>query len=185
MHSERFGQRKPRFEARGEHLALSNYPVTYELLLPRALLPLHRWCVSISKLCEVTHVRVTALTRSSPRRLSSIEKQERTGLGGVSEKPTYLETDKLGAQIIREMGDECRARTIPFVLVTRISTLHEAMVSSGHKSLDVSRALTNAKFKIPDDNHDNEAANGALAWEIAQFLLSSGLLPTNSSPVDR
>jgi hypothetical protein len=75
------------------------------------------------------------------------------------------------------MGNESRKHEIPFALLTRMEPLHQALVRNGYKSLDVSQALANGKFKIPNDNHDNEAANGVLAGGIGRFPQTSNLLP--------
>jgi hypothetical protein len=45
-------------------------------------------------------------------------------------------------------------------------------------SVNVTGPLANPKFALPDDlAHINEAGNGALAWEIANFLRKNRLLP--------
>ena len=185
MHSERFGQSKPRFEARGDQLVLSNYPVSYELILPRALLPLHRWCVSHSKLCEISHVRVGKLARDSLRRAPRDRASTSTGIAGASKSQATTDTHKLGARIVEEMARECRDLGISFAMVTRVASLHDTMRQGGHQSLNVGGALAHPRLRIPEDNHDNEAANAVLVDEIARFLTASGLLPAGHFPEGR
>lgn len=177
MHSNRFGRDKPRFVLNGEQLTLTNYPVPYNLPLPRALLPIHSWCVSQSKLCELLHVRGAAFIKDSSHVLSNIRQASTEGPSSLSITRPESDTRELGARIVTEIGDECRKRAVSFALVTRIGSLHEALARNGHKSLEVSRALASDKFKIPNDNHDNEAANDVLASEIGRFLQTSNLLP--------
>lgn len=177
MYTNRFGRDKPRFVLNGERLTLTNYPVPYKLPLPRPLLPIHFWCVSQSKLCELFHVRGAALLKYSSDIMSSDQRASTEQPDKLSIKPSESDARELGVRIVTEMGNECRKREIPFALVTRMDPLHQALVRNGYKSLDVSQALANGKFKIPNDNHDNEAANNVLAGEIGHFLQTSHLLP--------
>ena len=177
MHSNRFGQDKPRFVLTGERLTLTNYPVPYKLPLPRALLPIHYWCVSQSKVCELLHVRGAAFMKDSSYGTSRIKQASTERPDRLSITPSESDTRELGSRIVTEMGNECRKRDIPFALVTRIRSLHEALVRNGHRSLEVSQVLANEKFKIPNDNHHNEAANEVLAREMGRFLQTSNLLP--------
>lgn len=182
MHPRRFGQNKPRFEERGEQLVLSNYPVEYSLILPRSLLPLHRWCVNRSKLCELVHARAAMLIRDSLHQASRDIGPNENHMTGVSRPPTETDTHKLGARIVHEMASECKALGISFAVVTRVASLHKAMLTGGQQSLDISKALADEKFRIPGDNHDNEAANRVLTSEIARFLQASGLVPGKHFP---
>jgi hypothetical protein len=177
MHSNRFGQDKPRFVLNGERLTLTNYPVRYNFPLPRYLLPIHSWCVSQSKVCELLHFRGTTFMKNSSDVMSSVTQAGTERPDRLSIQRFESDTHELGSRIVAEMGNECRNREIPFALVTRISSLHETLVKHGYKSLDVSQALANREFKIPNDNHDNEAANDVLAREIGRFLTTSNLLP--------
>jgi hypothetical protein len=56
--------------------------------------------------------------------------------------------------------------------------LHKSSIEAGLHSLDVTKALDNPTFPLSEElQHVNEAGNGVLAWQIAQFLVQKGLIP--------
>jgi hypothetical protein len=84
---------------------------------------------------------------------------------------------KLGEAIIFEMNSEASRCGAKFVLVNEIRRLHAAAVDKGLFSINVTEALSNRKFSLPDNlKHINESGNGVLAWEIAQFLKTNELI---------
>jgi len=65
-----------------------------------------------------------------------------------------------------------------FVLITSIDELHQSALNHGIRSVDVSSALSNSTFPLPDKlTHINEAGNGALAWEIVNYFNNNKLIP--------
>ena len=91
--------------------------------------------------------------------------------------------DDLGEQLVREMDKESIAHGATFILVTRISELHESFIKTGKLSINIDRALSNMQLRIPNDTHCNEPANGVIAWEIAQFLETRGIVPNQDRHV--
>jgi hypothetical protein len=52
------------------------------------------------------------------------------------------------------------------------------MGERGVPSLEVGGVLGNPLYPLPEDlAHINESGNGALAWEIAQHLRDTGMVP--------
>ena len=86
---------------------------------------------------------------------------------------------ELGEALVYAIYKESLAHGAIFVLVTQIKELHEGALKRQILSLDVSRALSNPCFALPDNlQHINESGNGVLAWEIAKFLQAYQLIPT-------
>ena len=84
----------------------------------------------------------------------------------------------LAEAILKQLDTEAKAVGAQFVLVTGLPRLHRESLKLGMTSLDVSGPLDNTRFALPKNlDHINEAGNGVLAWEIAQFLTRSGLIP--------
>lgn len=80
--------------------------------------------------------------------------------------------------ILQAMHQESAARNATFVLATQMPELHALAQAAGLRSLDVSRSMRNPAFALPDGlAHFNEAGNGVMAWEIAQYLAREGLAP--------
>lgn len=78
--------------------------------------------------------------------------------------------------ILMAMDAECAARNAVFVLLTQMPELHGLAQAVGLRSLDLTVPMRNNRFPLPDGlAHFNEAGNGVLAWEVAQYLQREGL----------
>jgi hypothetical protein len=98
--------------------------------------------------------------------------------------PEYKrEAQILAEAILAAMDKRCKERGARLVLLTGVEALHKAALAQGVPSLNVTGALDNPLFKLPDGlAHFNEAGNGALAWELANFLIRSKLVPEAHLP---
>lgn len=175
MHSERWGQSKPRFNLVDGKLVLSNCPVVTKTTSLSRLGKLDRFLTAHSAAYQIFRA---ALASNNPvDRASAQEKQDEKDLQNDAFK---TELYGLGEAIISEMHDEAAKHGAEFVLVTQIEPLHEAALKRKMFSLDVLEALSNDRFVLPAPlGHINESGNGVLAWEIANFLKAKQLIPTS------
>jgi hypothetical protein len=181
MHTERFGQQKPRFKLIDDRLVLLNSPVASAALrspegasAPRRM---HRWFREHSNAYELARNTAVRWMGDQPRQ--PIEQQDAENLKSESFKNELFE---LGEAIVHAMHEEAADHGAIFVLVTEIAELHDALVERNVPSVNVARALENSTFPLPDGlEHINEAGNGVLAWEIAQYLLARHLIPVQYS----
>jgi hypothetical protein len=168
MHSERFGKSKPRFVFIDGNLAVRNSPVQARSVFRNV----HDWFVRNSRAYEFFTIllgsdRQTALARKQVDEQNSTDELFRR------------ELHKLGEAIINTMHEESSSHGATFVLVTQVNQLYQATLKKQIFSLDVSEALSNEKYRLPDNlAHINEAGNGVLAWEIATFLRKNQLIPS-------
>ncbi|MBM4459436.1 MAG: hypothetical protein FJ011_17040 [Chloroflexi bacterium] len=177
MYTERFGKQKPRFVLKDGKLTLTNSPVpspAADAQPASAPKQIHRWLADQSVLYRIIVAGALQAIRPTAPPASSAPGEE------MSETPEAFvrEMLELGAAIVFEMHDASARRGAQFVLVTQIPELHDAALRRSLPSLDVTSALANRAFDLPDDlGHINEAGNGALAWEIAAFLVRERLIP--------
>lgn len=156
MHTVRFGKSKPKFELRGEKLTLVNHPVVE---LPR----------------KEQHVLYSAVWR----RLIMLFVNSEDAQNAENMKDPYFraELHKIGQAIIMEMKNFSNRNNSSFLLVTHIPELIEFSRISGVHVLNVTDALSNPLFGLPDGlQHINEAGNGVLAWEIQKFIRANELV---------
>jgi hypothetical protein len=150
----KWGREKPKFELTDGELVLTNSPVPPEIL--PGDVPLLR------------HLKLYNLTRKCVRDLTHDSEDE------VDDS----ELDVLAEALIAAMHKESIAKGAEFVLVTQVDQLHKSSIEAGLHSLDVTKALDNPTFPLSEElQHVNEAGNGVLAWQIAQFLVQKGLIP--------
>jgi hypothetical protein len=169
MHAERFGKKKPRFLLIDGKLALTNSPVVDS---QNTLRKIDAWFERNSKAYGILYNRLVGLI--SQTQLSSKQQDEQNSKDEAFQKELHA----LGAAIIYAMHEDSSKQGAIFVLVTQVEALHQATLDKQILSLDVSRPLSNNKFSLPDDlGHINEAGNGVLAWEIANFLETNRLIP--------
>jgi hypothetical protein len=169
MHTERFGKKKPRFVLIDGKIVLTNSPVADS---QSALRNTHGWFERNSKAYRILYNQLVGLV--SQNQLS----QTRQDQQNLKDEAFRKELHALGAAIIYAMHEESSKHGAVFLLVTQVEELHRATLDKQILSLDVSRPLSNSKFSLPDDlGHINEAGNGVLAWEIANFLQTNRLIP--------
>jgi hypothetical protein len=169
MHTERFGKSKPQFVLIDGKLTLRNSPVIQTKSVFRNV---HDWFVRHSKAYEIVTIllgseRQTAIAQKQREEQNSKDETFRRELHG------------LGQVIINTMHEESSRYGAVFVLVTQIEELHQAALEREIFSIHVSKSLFNQKFRLPGElAHINEAGNGVLAWEIANFLQTNQLIPS-------
>lgn len=183
MHGRRFGKDKPQYQLVSGELALVSRTLSDSSLLPKdSILPsgairtTHRWLRYRSEAYSVLMTGLSDLLRVGRRpdvTLAGNEDKEN------SENPAFREElYALGEALVNEMRNEASRNGADFALITHIPELHEATLMRGTASLDVSAALDNELFDLPENfKHINEAGNGVLAWEIGKFLRANTLVP--------
>ncbi len=83
------------------------------------------------------------------------------------------------------MDQESRDPGARFLLLTKIERLHRECTKMGIDSFDVSSALQNRFYELPNGlQHINESGNGALAWELTKFIRNSGAVPARHWKVE-
>jgi hypothetical protein len=175
MYATRWGKEKPRFLRRDGRLILENSPVPLPKPRHGTLRGLWQWALDHSRTLQIVHSR---LVRPEPQEAGQDAKN-------MEDAAFRQELYALGEELVGAMHDEAATRGIPFVLVTHIEELHRAMHERKVHSLDVSRPLANPAFALPHGlQHINESGNGVLAWEIARYLESSGLIPARHLRAD-
>ena len=177
MYTERFGKQKPRFVLKNGGLTLTNSPVpspTAEAQPGSLPKQIHRWLADQSVVYRIIVTGALQAIRGTAPTASSTPGEEMS----EASEAFVREMLELGAAIVFEMHDASARRGAHFVLVTQVPELHQAALRRPLPSLDVTSALANRAFDLPDDlGHVNEAGNGALAWEIAAFLMEKQLIP--------
>jgi hypothetical protein len=169
MHTKRFGKKKPRFMLINGKIALTNSPMVDR---QSALENVHGWFARNSKAYEILYNRIVGLIGQNQLSQRQQDKQN------LKDEAFKKELHALGAAIIYAMHEDSSKHGATFVLVTQVEKLHQATLNKQILSLDVSRPLSNSKFSLPDGlAHINEAGNGVLAWEIANFLQANRLIP--------
>jgi hypothetical protein len=180
MHTKRFRKAKPRFVRVDGELVLANSPVKKSPELP--LRNMHDWVLRHSNAYATSYkgmMRLVGLVG-----LTSQEQQE-TPLSGkqldeenLKDAAFRKELYDLGEALVYKMQEESLAHGATFLLVTTIKELYETSREKKALTLNVTRALSNPKFRLPKPyTHMNESANGVLAWEIAKFLQTNQLIP--------
>lgn len=86
---------------------------------------------------------------------------------------------ELAEAIAVAMDRESRDHGARFVLVTQVGRLHDAVARHRVLSLDVSEAMSNSAFPLPNGlQHFNECGSGVLGYQIAEFLKRRDLVPS-------
>ena len=150
MHTRRWGGNKPRFWLVQGELMLTGVPVQPPMIFQRS--------------CVVQFFRNVL---------------QRIGNARDEANAAFLqEMIELGDALIIAMDEASHRHGAQFLLVTRMSRLHEAMIKRGVRSLNVRSVLENPAFSFPRGfSHLNEDGNRELASAIAGFLQQAGLIP--------
>jgi hypothetical protein len=159
MHTMRWGSAKPRFVLRPDSLVLTNSPVRRVREAPS---------LAVIRILQSAGQKTDPETGEIP---DSVELKD----------PAFrAELYRLGEAIVFAMQDEASAHHASFMLVTHIDTLYRAAIARKILSMDVREALHNKALELPAPlAHLNEAGNGVLAWQIAEFLKANQLIPRN------
>lgn len=174
MHTSRWGKSKPRFVLQNNKLQLQNSPIKGVIGDAGALGTLHNALYEHSRAYLIFSEILERVTSDAPTaHTQKAEDQKR------QENPEFVEAmNELGGAIVFEMRKESKAHGANFVLITQVSDLASRARSRDIPVLNPEAALDNPLYKPADEaGHPNAAANGVLAWEIAQFLVEQKLLP--------
>ncbi len=179
MHSVRWGKPKPRFELVDGRLVLEPQPAQLEdsfSLLRRV----DEQLVESSPLYRDTSQALMRLIKGSPVVVEQTD-SDRT----ATASPGYVDSIfELGLAILAGIDAESRNRDTQFLVVTEMARLDEVCRQAGIRSFDVAASLANRRFELPDGlEHINEAGNGVLAWEIAQYLSREEIIPASHAKV--
>lgn len=178
MHTKRWGKEKPRFELINGELVLLNSPVKHPPVI-RTRGPgetMRKWMMK--------HSRVYRIVRQAYKRFTDEDIPEdhhdKEDTPRLQDETFRRAMYRLGEEIVFAMDAESRKHGATFVLVTQIDELHQSALDHDILSVNVSAALDNPSFPLPDNlAHINEAGNGVLAWEIAKFLENNNLIPAD------
>ncbi len=175
MHNTRWGKGKPRFLLVDGQLTLTDSPTIAPEQPWRVLHTIHTWSKKASKVYQILYTRLMGIIQ--PPQANKQQQLDKENLNDEEFRKTLYQ---LGKRLVCTMHDESLKRGTTFVLVTHIPELYEAALEQGLFVLNVSEALSNNKFELPDNlKHINECGNGVLAWEIAQFLKNNQLVRSN------
>ncbi len=176
MHTKRWGKQKPRFIINDDELVLINSPVKHSgLMRYNRLREIDQWASRYIELYLVFRGVILNFMRRNINQVSYVEVQKEED---IVDDNFIKDLYRLGDLLIQRIYEESANKDITFVLATKVNELHEAMIAKGILSLNVSRALANDKFPLPDGlSHYNESGHGALAWEITRFLQDNQLIP--------
>lgn len=175
MHATRFGKSKPRFLLVDDELVLTNSPVKDNLpVRPVGFIrKVDYFIVEHSLAYNFLRGGILNLIRPAPTPIGQRQEDSQNS----ADESFMDEMRELGLALILEMQKDSLEHGAEFVLVTNMSDLHSEALEKGILSLDVTAALANPAFSLPDSlKHINESGNGVLAWEIARYLQSEGLI---------
>jgi hypothetical protein len=177
MHTKRWGQEKPRFESINGELVLANSPVKHQPVTRKGRLEkMHRWMINHSRVYRIVHDARKRITNED----GAADKQKKQDELRFQDETFRRGMYQLGAEIVFAMDAESLEQGASFALITQIDELHQSALNHGILSVDVSTALSNSTFPLPDNlAHINEAGNGVLAWEIVKFLKKKKLIPAH------
>ena len=169
LHTVRWGKEKPKFQVKEGNLVLMNSPVTLASGLESKM---HTWLFQNVKLYAILD-RVRKRFKKSPAELN-FEHDEKN----LKDPAFKVKSYTLGARIVQEMNEVAKQQKAAFLVVTQVPDLHERMLAQGIQSIDVTTALDNPGFSLPNGlGHINESGNGVLAREVAKYLKSNRLIP--------
>ena len=169
LHTVRWGKKKPRFQLKEGNLVLMNSPLVLASPLRSKA---HSWLFQNVKIYDVLDRVRKRFTKNSAVLEFKLDEENLKNPGFKAELYT------LGAKIVQEMNEVAKQQRADFLVVTQVPDLHERMFAQGIQSFDVTNALDNPGFSLPNGlGHINESGNGVLAWELAKHLKSNQLIP--------
>ena len=172
MHTERWSKSKPRFLLKEDQLILTNWPVPK--LEPSVTSTVLDFMERHSAVYRVIRWGFIEKLRGTNSDMTPQTQQNRKNQANETFRKQLYD---LGEAIVREMHKTSKEHEANFVVVTSIRELHSFCLKNGIFSLDVSKALSNPKFSLPDKlGHQNESGNGVLAWEIVKYLKTRKLV---------
>lgn len=169
-----WGVAKPRFRLQNGELVLENSPVRHSDSLFARLQRLDSRISAYSQFYGLLRDLVVhfVLAFRQPGSASG-------GAPGFDEEELHT----LAEAILMEMNRLCRLHDIRLLLLTAIERLHDRCKEAGILVHNVSPPMANPLFKLSEElGHFNEAGNGALAWDIAQFLRQERIVPREHIP---
>lgn len=181
MRDKVWGVGKPRFLHKDGKLVLDNSPVTNTGAAFSFARGLDQTLCGWWKTYKIFRdVALFVADEDGPIRMSFQDKKEDTDREPLEYQQ---EAERLAEVLLAAMDKSCKAHNTRLALMTGIEELHKAALALGVPSLNVTGVLDNPLFKLPDRlSHFNEAGNGALAWELANFLIRNQLVPEEHWP---
>ena len=175
MHAVRWGKSKPQFALRDGALV----QVAEPQVASGPLFDLHLWLRQWSVAYQIGSEIVEAVRSGESAAAQDAADAQRL------QDPAFVERmHALGAAIVAEMAAEARAAGAHFLLVTRVASLVERMQARDVDVLDMRRAWRNPDLTLAGDPHPDGAANGILAWELAQYLVARDMLAPQHRKAD-
>ncbi len=168
-----WGVDKPRFRLQNGELVLENTSVRHDSLFDK----LQRLDSRIS-----AYSQFYGLLRDLVVHFVLATRQPGSSSSG---EPDFDEEElhSLAEAIVLEMDRQCRLHGARLLLLTAIQRLHDRSNEAGILVHNVSLPMANPLFKLSEElGHFNEAGNGALAWDIAQFLQQEDIVPREHIP---
>lgn len=167
-----WGMGKPRYLLEDGRLRLTNSPVANNSFSRVAGLEADRFLSRWSRAYQMARDTVVHFVMTRERLLGK----------APPSKELLDQAERVGEAIVDAMAEACAAAGARFVLVTRVGELALHAQGKGIPCLYIADPLNNSRLALAHDptRHPNEAANGVLAWTIADFLKSEGLLPTGN-----
>jgi len=175
MYGDRWGRPKPQFVMKDGVLTLTNVPVPLETAgmdFPHRVdffftkhSPLYR---------DLSHAAITVIKKVLGKSEPPPAAPKTTADSAAFADRMYT----LAEAILQQLNQEATAGGARLVIVTELPRLFRECTKLGLTVLDVEAALGNGNYALPKKlAHINEAGNGVLAWEIAQFLKRTGMMP--------
>ncbi len=164
-----WGVAKPRFRLQLNELILENSPVQHsDSLLARmqrldSRISFYSQFYGLLRDLVVHIVLAVRQAGSLPTTLPDFDEEE---------------LHSLAEAIVLEMDRQCRLHGTRLLLLTAIQRLYDRSREAGILVHNVTTVMANPLFKLSEElGHFNEAGNGALAWDIAQFLKQEDIVP--------
>lgn len=192
MRDKVWGMGKPLYRLTDGKLVLTNCPVTNNSRLHVAALDLDRFLSHWSRAYQllrdtVLHFVITRQQLVGKKRPSKPAAKPDTAAKPAvvasppdpSTDPRFAAAEKVGEAIVDAMAAASARHGAKFLLVTRVLPLARYAEAKGLPCLVIAAPLNNHRLALPHDptHHPNEAANGIIAWSIADTIIGHRLLP--------
>ncbi|WP_027184687.1 SGNH/GDSL hydrolase family protein [Desulfovibrio inopinatus] len=181
MRDKVWGMGKPRFELENGELIIKNSPVANNSRLYMTLIDTDRLVARYSRAYRM--LRDALLFFRS--KLAAADKAHSETSSKHISTPTQEQIDAmkkvndLGVAIVKKIHDTAAENGAAFVLFTRVGNLFIDSFFEGILADYVADPLANNYMEITNDptKHPNAAANAVLAWSMADYLTTKGLIP--------
>jgi len=193
MRDKVWGMGKPYYRLEDGKLVLTNCPVTNNNRLHVAALNLDRFLSHWSRAYQlvrdtvlhfvITREQLVGAKRPAKAAAATPPAASPPALTPTapdpSSDPRFAAAEQVGEAIVDAMAAASAAHGARFLLVTRVLPLARYAEAKGMACLVIGAPLNNHRLALPHDptHHPNEAANGIIAWSIADCIATHHLLP--------